>query len=65
LLPPNPRQVMNYIKTTWPYWDQLQGKKHLWVLTDDHGACDEMGGMKIVEELRNSSFITHFGYTVR
>jgi hypothetical protein len=48
-----------------PYWNRTNGRDHLWVLTDDHGACDEFGDGTRVKEIAHSIFLTHFGYTVR
>jgi len=56
-------QTYEYVRQMWPYWDLNNGTDHLWVITDDHGACDEFNDMKMVKSIENSIFITHFGYT--
>jgi predicted AlkP superfamily pyrophosphatase or phosphodiesterase len=56
------KEVQKYIAQYWPYWDRKGGADHLWVLTDDHGACDEFGTTHRVTEIENSIFLTHFGY---
>jgi hypothetical protein len=56
-------ETRNYIMHAFPYWNRTSGRDHLWVLTDDHGACDEFGAGTRVKEIAHSIFLTHFGYT--
>lgn len=58
-------QVYQYIRDTWPYWNANEGRDHIWVLTDDHGACDEFARTNRVKDIDGSIFLTHFGYKVR
>ena len=58
-------QTRNYLMNELPYWNRTSGRDHLWVLTDDHGACDEFGDGTRVKEIAHSIFLTHFGYTAR
>lgn len=52
-------EVVDFIRTQWPYWDRYAGARHLFVHMGDCGRCElHAAGQKLTE---NSTWLTHLG----
>lgn len=54
-------KVVEYLKTTWPFWNATGGARHLWINTDDWGTCEDIDHRS--EVYANSTVLSLWGYT--
>ncbi|KAL2630097.1 hypothetical protein R1flu_014783 [Riccia fluitans] len=51
------REAYEYVRTAYPYWNQSQGRDHIWLFPWDEGACSAP------KEIWNSMMLVHWGNT--
>ncbi|KAL3687747.1 hypothetical protein R1sor_014056 [Riccia sorocarpa] len=51
------REAYEYVRTAYPYWNQSQGRDHIWLFPWDEGAC------AAPKEIWNSMMLVHWGNT--
>ncbi|OAE34870.1 hypothetical protein AXG93_1587s1010 [Marchantia polymorpha subsp. ruderalis] len=51
------REAFEYIRDTYPYWNQTEGRDHMWLFPWDEGAC------AAPKEIWNSMMLVHWGNT--
>ena len=55
--------VVEYLRTTWPFWDASGGTDHVFVMMGDHGACEAPRKKGIPQVLTPAILVSHWGNT--
>jgi hypothetical protein len=56
-------KVLDYVRATWPYWNETQGHRHLLLSTSDLGGCEGSHLMSIRNLTAQSTWLTAWGLT--
>ena len=52
-------EMLQYVRSTWPYWNRTHGSDHVLIMTNDKGACFIRGAVPM---LRRSMLVTQWGW---
>ncbi|GIL91001.1 hypothetical protein Vretimale_17051 [Volvox reticuliferus] len=56
------RHIIQYLRTSYPYWNELGGRNHMLWAVNDRGSCD---WHHLEPELHHPIMVTHFGQAAR
>ncbi|KAK9805103.1 hypothetical protein WJX73_008096 [Symbiochloris irregularis] len=53
--------TISHISARYPFWSASQGTDHIWTLTNDQGFCGFARNEETLDEIQNSTILTHWG----